>query len=117
MTELSPIVVALAGLVSAVYSILNGNLAGVFTVVAPLMALQGVDFKKIGADIKALTPAEQAQLDAQFKSALSISNPVVLAKIAGAADALTATVDVAEQAYGVYVSAVGVVNQFKKLFA
>lgn len=120
MNELQPIVVALAAFVSVVYSVLQGNFGALFNLLAPILSLRSVDFSKLKADLLALSPTDRATLEKLFDSNLSVSDPVLLAKIVGAANVLDGAVDLAEdvvtQAVQVYGRALSLVAKFKSLF-
>lgn len=120
MNELQPIVVALAAFVSVVYSVLQGNFGALFNLLAPILSLRSVDFSKLKADLLALSPTDRATLEKLFDSNLSVSDPVLLAKIVGTANVLDGAVDLAEdvvtQAVQAYGRALALVAKFKSLF-
>src|ERR1019366_7174625 len=97
MTELTPIVIALAALVSAVFGVLHGNLAALFSLLSPIISLRGVDFTKLKADLVALSPADLSSLESTFNASLSIPDPAMLARVVGAGSALEGAVIFGEQ--------------------
>lgn len=116
MTELSPIVVALAQIISAIYGVLKGNIASLFNLLTPLVSLKSVDFSKLKADIASLQPADLATLDDQFKASLSIPDPAALAKMAASADALNQAVLIGESLVANVESVISLIAQIKAIF-
>ena len=121
MTELTPIVIALAALVSAVFGVLHGNFAALFNLLSPIISLRGVDFTKLKADLVALSPADLSSLESTFNASLSIPDPAMLARVVGAGSALEGAVifgeQVVAQVTSLYAQGVSLVAQVKAVFA
>lgn len=115
MQELTPIVQALAALVSVVYSIIRGNFFAIFNLAGPVLALKNVDFSKVLVDLSKLTEQDLKTLEGQFDAAVSVSDQVVAKKIADIANGLHGAVTVGEEVVKVYDDAMAVVAKFKTI--
>lgn len=113
MKELTPIVQALAGFVSVVYSLAKGNLLAIFNLAAPALTLKSVDWSKVKGDLLALTDADRATLEAQFDAAVSVSDPAAAKTIGEIAGGLNQLVTVAEEAFKVYTDGVALIAKLK----
>lgn len=96
MIELTPVVVALAALVSTIYNVIHGKLDAVFGLFAPLAQLRAVDFSKLKADLLVLSPEDRLALEKQFDAALTISDATVLKKFVDSANVLDGAVSLGE---------------------